>query len=629
MDFFASQEAARRSSRSLLGLFVVAVIAIAALANLTIYVILEFQTLGTYQFNQELMWQISAGVLILVLAGSAYRIYSLKRGGEAIAAALGGHLLANGGSNVLEQRLVNVVEEMAIASGLPVPPVYLIDEDGINAFAAGYSVDDAVIGVTRGAVEELTRDQLQGVVAHEFSHIIHGDMRLNVRLVGILHGILMLSFAGKMLLQTRHGVARRTSAAFPVMFLGLSLFLIGYVGKFFGDLIKAGVSRQREYLADASAVQYTRNNAGIAGALKRIGGFVAGSNVHRQGAEEFSHLYFSSSSKQALMSLLATHPPLEQRIERLDPHWDGAYITERPAETSAGEEPLVSNFAGATASTATASSAAPQAVTDYTAATVTEAVGTIQPIDVAASILSVIPSELRTAVRETYSVRAVVYGLFLSAKTERREAQNVVLRGNADVFVRARLRELEPLLNDIAPEQRLPLLELALPTLRQLSESEYQRLSQNVSGLMKAAAPISLSEWALAYYLRHHMGGVTESSGRALPLQRLTAEIEYLLSTLAHSDSRVHGASAEAFAQGAELLGLDLALQPAEDIAIPKLEQAVNRLNHLKPLQKPRVLKAFVAVVHSDAILSPVEVELVRCFADAIDCPLPPLRRAG
>lgn len=627
MDFFASQEAAKRSSRSLLGLFVVAVIAIAALANLTIYVILEFQTLGTYQFNQELMWQISAGVLILVLAGSAYRIYSLQRGGEAIAAALGGHLLTNGGSNVLEQRLVNVVEEMAIASGLPVPPVYLIDEDGINAFAAGYSVDDAVIGVTRGAVEELTRDQLQGVVAHEFSHIIHGDMRLNVRLVGILHGILMLSFAGKMLLQTRHGVARRSSAAFPVMFLGLSLFLIGYVGKFFGDLIKAGVSRQREYLADASAVQYTRNNAGIAGALKRIGGFVAGSNVHRQGAEEFSHLYFSNSSKRSLMSMLATHPPLEERIERLDPHWDGAYITERPAATSATEEPLVSGFA-ATASTASVSGAAPQAVTDYTAATVTEAVGTIQPIDVAASILSVIPPALRAAVRETYSVRAVVYGLFLTVKTERREAQDAVLRDHADVFVRARMRELEPLLAEITLEQRLPLLELALPTLRQLSSSEYDRLRKNVNEIMKAAAPISLSEWALAYYLRHHMGDGSDSAGKVLPLQKLTSEVEYLLSTLAHSDSRVHGSSLEAFKLGAQMLELDLTLQPAENIAIPKLEQAVTRLNRLKPLQKPRVLKAFVAVVHSDAHLSPVEVELVRCFADAIDCPLPPLRRA-
>ena len=319
MDFFASQEAARRSSRYLLLLFVVAIVCIAALANLAIHVILKFQTLSVYEYDLTLMWQINAGVLFLVLAGSAYRVHSLKRGGEAIAAALGGQLVSNGGADYLERRLINVVEEMAIASGLPVPAVYLVEEEGINAFAAGFSSDDAVIGVTRGAIRELNRDQLQGVVAHEFSHIIHGDMALNIRLVGLLHGIFMLSFAGRVMLQTRRGVARRSSGAFPILMLGLSLFLIGYIGKFFGDLIKAGVSRQREYLADASAVQYTRNNSGIAGALKRIGGYVAGSNVLRSGAEEFSHLYFSENSKLSLISMLATHPPLDERIQRLEP----------------------------------------------------------------------------------------------------------------------------------------------------------------------------------------------------------------------------------------------------------------------------------------------------------------------
>lgn len=623
MDFFASQEAAQRSSRWLLLLLILAVACICLLANLAIYFILEFQTLGTYAFNQKLVWQINGVVLALVIAGSAYRVYSLKRGGEVIASALGGHLLTNGGDTYLEQRLINVVEEMAIAAGLPVPPVYLIDEDGINAFAAGYSVNDAVIGVTRGALRELTRDQLQGVVAHEFSHIIHGDMRLNIRLVGLLHGILMLSFAGKMLLQTRHGVARRTSAAFPVMFLGLSLFLIGSIGKFFGDLIKAGVSRQREYLADASAVQFTRNNLGIAGALKRIGGYVAGSNVLRTGAEEFSHLYFSNGSKMSLMKMLATHPPLPERIERLEPGWDGDYILEGPDQSQVeasdsgadhkNKVPGVSELAGVSA------------LSDYVPESVTEAVGTIQPVSIATAILGAIPAELRRAVRETYSVRAVVYGLFLHSDAQRRAAQHEELKAHADLFVRARLRELEPIISGISREQRLPLLELALPALHQLAESEYQRLSNNLKRMLKAAAPIGLGDWALSYYLHHHMSARPDVSSGNKRIGSVLTEIEYLLSVLAHSDSQSQDASEAAFAAGADFFKQSLKLHARQDISIARLELAIKNLSQLKPLQKPKVLKAFVAVIHFDHRLDPVEIELVRCIADAIDCPLPPL----
>ncbi len=619
MDFFASQEAARRSSRSLLVLFVLAIACIAALANLAIYLVLTFQTLGTQEYDQELMLQVTGAVLLLVLAGSVYRVYSLKQGGEAIAAALGAHLVTDGGADVLEQRLINVAEEMAIASGLPVPPVYLIDEDGINAFAAGFNSDDAVIGITRGALSELSRDELQGVVAHEFSHIIHGDMKLNIRLVGLLHGILMLSFAGKMMLQTRHGVARRSSGALPVMFIGLSLFLIGSVGKFFGDLIKAGVSRQREYLADASAVQYTRNNAGIAGALKRIGGYVAGSNVHHANADEFSHLYFSNSGRKALVSMLATHPPLEDRIKRLEPGWDGLF-----------QETAVSGIGGAHSDIGVKGFAAGSApVRDFTSANIADSVGTIQPVEVAHELLGGIDQELRVAVREPYSVRAVLYGLFLHKDEVRRGEQKEYLTNNADVFVRARLRELEPKIQAVEMEQRLPILELALPTLRQLTKGEYTRLAGNIDEMLKVSAPISLSEWALSYYLHHHMSASAKGSTGKKSIPRLSREIEYLLSVLAYSDAQRHQSAEAAFSEGVGFLGKKvergLALQAKQALSIKKLERAIENLNQLKPLQKPLVLKALVAVIHADNELSPVEVELIRCIADAIDCPLPPL----
>jgi hypothetical protein len=457
------------------------------------------------------------------------------------------------------------------------------------------------------------------VVAHEFSHIIHGDMSLNIRLMVLLHGIMKLSHTGQMMLQGLSGVARRNTAAFPVLSFGLGLFIVGSLGKFFGDLIKAGVSCQREFLADASAVRYTRNNSGIAGTLKRIGGYVAGPNVHHRGAEEFSHLYFSASAKPSFMNMLATHPALTERIERLEPGWGGAYLFEASQEPL-GESSMVgvqSFVSGAAVSS-----------TDYTFSSVTDNVGVIQDVAVANQILSGIPPEVRSAVRETCSVRAVLYGLFLRVDAEQRAKQEAVLRDNADVFVRARPRELEPVIRKVNLEQRLPILELALPAVRQLSEPEHTRMMTNISGLLKATTPVTLSEWALSYYLQHHSGGTTNIGSAKKSLLAVQREIEYLLSALAYSDADRHQSAEQAFRAGLEMLDLDLTLQTKQDLSIAKLQAAAKNLNDLKPLQKPRVLKSFVAVIHSDNVLSPVEVELVRCFADAKNCPLPPLRVA-
>ncbi len=604
----------------LLVLFTLAVLSIAALANLTVYLVLKFQTLGVFQFDLQVFLMVSGCVFLLVVLGSVYRIYSLKSGGEAIAAALGGRLVINGGDNEFERRLINIVEEMAIASGLPVPPVYLLDEDGINAFAAGYGSGDAVIGVTKGAALNLNREQLQGVIAHEFSHILNGDMRLNIRLVGVLHGILMLSVIGRLLLESRPGVARRSSASFPVMFFGMSLFVIGYTGKFFGDMIKAGVSRQREFLADASAVQFTRNPDGIAGALKRIGGHVAASNVHHSGAEEFSHLYFANGFSAAFISLLATHPPLEKRIQRIDPSWSGEFLFQMPiTELPDGSE----EFAGV------------QAFTNLvTPDAIVASVGNPQVSQLAAArdLIDQIPGELRQAAREPYSVRAAVYLIFLRSDLQRREAQIDVLKQHADVFVRAKLMDL--LAEDLIVKEaaRLPLLELALPALRQLDEGEYTRLNANLTAILKAGQPISLSDWALSYYLKHHLKEAFGDQNRTSPqrdMKSMKREIGYLLSVLAHSDGESTTSPQEAFKAGEERLPFPVQFEPKSEISVSRLESSVVQLARIMPLQKPRILKAFVAVISADGNIQTVEAELLRCFADAIDCPLPPIALTG
>lgn len=270
------------------------------------------------------------------------------------------------------------------------------------------------------------------------------------------------------------------------------------------------------------------------------------------------------------------------------------------------------------------SSGGTAAVTAFTQDTVASSVGTFQSVDVAAKILIGIEPELRTAVRETYSVRAVMYGLFLRQDTDKKLAQEEIIKAPADVFVRARLRELEPSISKIQLQHRLPLIELALLTLHQLSDTEYQRLANTIEGILKAAEPFSLSDWALFYYLKHHMGHATQNAGKK-QLSQVSRDVEFLLSVLAHSDSSQHGSAETAFRLGAEQLELPLELKAKKEISIPSIEHATHSLNRLKPLQKPKVLKAFVAVILSDNHLSPVENELIRCLADAIDCPLPPL----
>ncbi|MDZ4199116.1 MAG: M48 family metallopeptidase, partial [Kiritimatiellia bacterium] len=331
MDFFSHQEDARRKTRLLVFYYGLAVALILVSVYLVLVIGLGAAASGEEEsvirwWNPQLFLSVSVGLLALIGAGTLYKIHQLAQGGEFVARSLGGRRVDPATTDVAERRLLNVVEEMAIASGAPVPPVFVMEEKGINAFAAGMTPSDAVIGVTRGCLETLTRDELQGVMAHEFSHILQGDMRLNLRLMGVLHGILLIALAGYFLFRSSLSAPRSRSREnkdggglrFALVLLGLALLVIGYIGVVFSKLIKSAVSRQREFLADASAVQYTRNPSGIAGALRRIAGYSGGSRILSPEAEEASHLFFANSLSSAWAGLLATHPPLSERIRRID-----------------------------------------------------------------------------------------------------------------------------------------------------------------------------------------------------------------------------------------------------------------------------------------------------------------------
>ncbi len=420
MNFFKSQDDARRNTGRLVLLFALAVVSLIVMTNLLVMFIFGYinveQTgsINTEQLLQQVDWQvfivIGAAVTSVIALGSLYKILALAGGGARVAEMLDAELLVYGNNDLKQQRLLNVVEEMAIASGTPVPPVYLLDEDGINAFAAGYKPGDAVIGVTRGAIEKLNREQLQGVIAHEFSHILNGDMKLNIRLIGLLHGILLIGLIGYYILRSASH-SRRSRNGGGAAALGLGLVVIGYAGTFFGNLIKAAVSRQREYLADASSVQFTRNPDGIAGALKRIGGDTSGSIIENPAGVQISHALFSQGIKTWLGSLYATHPPLEKRIYSIQPNWDGEFDytippdIETTAQQSAAQQATIQQQLATMAAVAAA----------MTSGAIVDQTGQPAPSQLAYAhkLINDLPDEFASAVNDPFAARAVIYFLVL------------------------------------------------------------------------------------------------------------------------------------------------------------------------------------------------------------------------
>ena len=441
-------------------------------------------------WNPGLFAVVSLGTLALIGGGSLYRVASLAGGGHSVAEMMGGRPLSAQTTDPDERKILNVVEEMAIAAGTPVPPVYLLEqEDGINAFAAGYAPGDAVIGVTRGCIQNLTRDELQGVIAHEFSHILNGDMRLNIRLIGALYGILLISMTGWIIFRStananqydnRRDGDRRGSNPWPLV--GLALYVLGYIGVFFGNLIKAAVSRQREFLADASAVQFTRNPDGIAGALKKIGALAEGSRVRAPEAQEASHLFFGDAVGH-LLGIFATHPPLVERIRRIDPSFEGDFSKVRIGD--AGQIPPE-----APAPATLRPQVRPgRGVFRFNPSEMVNRVGTIEPrqLAYASSVLTAIPDPLKALAYEPYGARAVVFALLVDGDSGALQAAQLDrLAAYAEPALVREVEKILPTVHRLTPELRLPLVSMVVPTLRRLSRDQFQTFVAGVRELIQA-----------------------------------------------------------------------------------------------------------------------------------------------
>ena len=642
MNFFESQDRVSRNTTLLVVLFVLAVVALIIMTNVLIVIVFGFidsqqlrdgETL-TRQMDWKTFAAVGAGVSVVVLAGSLYKIMALSAGGKVVAESLSGQLIARNTQDLNQRKLLDVVEEMAIASGTPAPPVYLLaNERGINAFAAGLSPRDAVIGVTQGAIERLSREQLQGVIAHEFSHIFNGDMRLNIRLMGALNGILILGMLGYYLLYSASFSGRRRGndkGGGGILALAIGLMAIGFAGTFFGALIRAAVSRQREYLADASAVQFTRNPNGIAGALKRIGGLEAGSRVENPGAPEVSHAFFAQGISGFMQMLSATHPPLAKRILRIDPQWDGKFdSSDRPdaarVEVQAGEAKTMTRQAAVNKVGAFAAGAA---VADVM--TAMDRIGNPkqEAVDYARSLLSELPVVIKEAAREPHGARAIIYSMLLDKGQKVRARQLKQLQDYADPDVYALTLTLTPRMDDLDIKFRLPVIDIAIPALKQLSLSQYKSFRGNLIALIEMDSRVDLLEWSLQKILFRHLDGqffkLAPVKTRYSDLGSLKKEIELVLSVMARAGAQDQSEVEGAF--GASVQALEssgLALLAKDQIRIADLDLALGKLDQLKPLAKYRLLKACVASIWHDQRATAVEVELFRVFAAVLDCPVP------
>jgi Zn-dependent protease with chaperone function len=645
MDFFEEQALARKRSFQLVLLFAVAVfgvvVAVYCLAMIFYGTVMTdaagaaYMT-GNYDDVSQLVWSFwSPGVFAFALGGTAtvvglgslYKIAQLRDGGPAVALSLGGRMVDPDSSKLEERRLLNVVEEMAIASGVPVPEVYVLDrEPGINAFAAGNTTSDAAIGVTHGTLQLLRRDELQGVIAHEFSHILNGDSRINIRAIGLLHGIFLLALVGRFL--TRGSARSSKKEGGGVALLGLGLLAIGSIGVFFGRMIQSSISRQRELLADASAVQFTRDTDGLVDALKKIGGVAPYSYLDTPKADEASHIFFSDAIRRMRLfaGLFRTHPPLSERIRKLEPMWDGEFpeVTLPDISDGMSTPPDAPDFEVSAFAEVPTEEAMSQAI---------QHIGSPRPeqITFARSLHGGLPELWIHAVHQAPMAQAMVFGLLLARDevlrgTELMRVADLTDPQTADLTLRFHSEA-----GDRSSAEKIALFDMAIPALRNLSLAEYERFAEVVDVLMQSDRQIDLFEYTLSRMIQRHLARYFEAMGPT-PLRfrsqgPLTPDARVLLATLARVGSRSEEEAERAFRHGVQTLQLEepaRAILASDECTLAAVDGALRRYDAAAPPLKRGLLLACAATVMADDTVTDREAELIRAIGDALDCPVPP-----
>jgi Zn-dependent protease with chaperone function len=632
MDFFEAQERSRRRTRTLVLVFLLATFAVSLAVTAIFGVVLMWTEASPVAAAPEwialrapVLIGIFSATLIFIGIASLYRVLTLRGGGARVARELGGTPVPPDTQDPMRRRLRNVVEEMAIASGVPVPEVYVLEQEGgINAFAAGYRPEDAAVAVTRGTLEQLTRDELQGVVAHEFSHVLNGDMRMNIRLMGPLFGIMVIGLIGRSILRNVRTGGRRArvkgNGVALVLIVALGLTIIGYLGVFLARLIKAAVARQREYLADASAVQFTRHPQGIAGALKKILGLADRSFLQRAEAEEVSHMLFAPGAR--LAGLLATHPPLEDRIQRLDKSWQAEAGASPPDAGPARPPESIGSF-------------------ELAAAGLAPLAGNPGPAQLAAAhaLHRHVPPRLYEAAHSNDAAFLLVLALVLHPEAMPRREQLNYLQRQLGAVRTGVVEQLYEELSRSGSAYRLPLLDLAFPALRNRPDGQLEYLAELVHHLAHQDGRVELFEYALARVLvecvhrarrpgapiQHRRKRVSASQNRDALRTVFAALAVFGHDSAAESRAAWRAGLEQLDPKLAEDLPAELPVRPGEAGWQARLDDALEALLPMKHLERRRVVEALGLTATHDDWVSVAESELLRTFCAVLDCPLPPL----
>jgi Zn-dependent protease with chaperone function len=606
---------------------------------------------------------------------SLYKSVELRGGGGVVARSLGGVLVTADTTDLKRKRLLNVIEEMAIASGVPMPEVYVLDQEpGINAFAAGHTPANAAVTVTQGALDRLSRDELQGVIGHEFSHILNGDMRLNIQLMGWVFGLFVIGLIGRLILQfsPRSSDRRDSNAAF--LALGFAIMVLGYVGLLAGRILQAAVSRQRERLADASGVQFTRNPQGLKGALVKIAALPDGSALVAADAEQAAHMFFA----EGLSRVFATHPPILERIRELDPHFDMRELERAAAEPD--QQPTMAEVAGhdgtgaaggraGVGSTAggglaggilagavLAGGAGARVPSSSTRSRFTGGglggVGQIsrggvgvgveqaaravaqvgQPetahIEHAQAVRLALPPGARELTESPGGAQALVLALLISDDPALRQRQLEILSKSANAASVEVVQRVTPIAHALNPMLRLPILQRAFPALRRSTVPQRKALAKLVNDLIHADARVEVFEFCLAKLLETLLNDELSASiphGK-LTLEDEAGEISLLFATLAQIGAQDEQAARAAYEVGISTV---LPMRRPPFAAAPdwqqKLSAAFPRLEQLHPFAKKAVIEGLVKTVANDEMLMDEEAELLRTVCAVLHCPLPPI----
>jgi Zn-dependent protease with chaperone function len=626
MNFFEHQKKARQHTFYLVVLFVLAIVALVVIVLLfllglyanAIHIPLAvfFADPLRYMENKTII-EITLGVVAFVAIGSLYKYLSLSSGGKNVAIGLGGKQLSFNSATAHERVLLNVVEEMSIAAGISMPTVYILEEDSINAFAAGLTFDDAVIGVTRGTVEKLNRNELQGVIAHEFSHIFNGDMRLNLHLTALLHGILLIGLTGWMILRSMSRVRvssnKKGGGGAYILVLGVGLLAIGYVGTFFGSLIKASVSRKREYLADATAVQYTRYPEGIGSALKKIAHY--SSRLQAPTAETYSHFYFAEGVSSFFGGLMATHPPLRDRIKKIEPYWDGVIpdyskreLREEKKEKKLDKEKKEHIVKGAIA-------------------TIMMHIGEIKEKDIEQvhAEIKALDSKILDRLNDPLGAQAVVLSLFYNPDYKEEifdilQKENRYLLFEFANFMREKHGGLE--------DKSALIISLATNALKNLSLEQYLEFKKIMKVFIEVDNEVSLFEWSLQCIIERpieiHLGIRNVPKSAHSHLGAVKEEVEILFSMLMHMQYADDNEAKEAFDKTKKAINAGaLQYHLREQINHTLFIKSIEAIETVKPGVAERIFEGVLHCIKIDGIVTATENTFIHAIAQLMQVPLP------